>query len=199
MHSIRPHQGLYGALRPFRPDVNYTYPDINNIFLAYEAVVGGRRIFIPSFHRPDLLMSYRQNGFDDVFTRCRNATSGDAAACRASLPGRTRRFITQGIQALSGDRDDFWDPSRSKWTPIRTDGRTNRLLLSRPQHRLSENYELDVDVNGDGEPDGVWIDIGMEMITLSDGRQYVPLVSYLVLDADSLINRMFTGIWTGCG
>ncbi len=49
------------------------------------------------------------------------------------------------------------------------DGRANEqgYYSADPNTGLSENYELDVDVNGDGEPDGVWIDIGMEMITLS--------------------------------
>jgi len=48
-----------------QPDVGYTYPDINNTFLAYVGWVrdrnGGRlrRVVIPSFHRPQL---YRDAG-----------------------------------------------------------------------------------------------------------------------------------------
>lgn len=181
--------GPYGALRPFRPDVDYTYPDINNIFLAYEAVVGGRRIFIPSFHRPDLLMSYRQSGFDDVYTDVETRRLVMRPHAEHRYPDGTRRFITQGIQALSGDRGRFLGPFPFQ-VDTDQDGRANEqgYYSADPSTGLSENYELDVDVNGDGEPDGVWLDIGMDMITLSDGRQYVPLVSYLVLDADSLIN-----------
>lgn len=185
----QPGTGAYGALRPFRPDVDYTYPDINNIFLAYEAVVGSRRIFIPSFHRPDLLMSYRQSGFDNVFTDVQTRRLVMRPHAEHRYSDGTRRFIIQGTQALSGDRGRVIGPFPFQ-TDIDQDGKYNEqgYYSLDSSTGLNENYELDVDVNGDGEPDGIWMDIGLDIITLSDGRQYVPLVSYLVLDADSLIN-----------
>ena len=179
----------YGALRPFRPDVDYTYPDINNIHLAYEAIVGDRRVFVPSFHRPDLLKSYRQSGFDTVYTDVNTRRLVMRPHAEHRYPDGTRRFVTQGVQALSGDRSRFIGPFPFQ-VDTDNDGRYNEqgYYSVDPNTGLSENYELDVDVNGDGEPDGIWMDIGMDIVTLSDGRQFVPLVSYLVLDADSLIN-----------
>lgn len=44
-----------------QPDVNYTYPDVNNLFLSYSGTVWDdvsarwRRFIIPSFHRPQLM------------------------------------------------------------------------------------------------------------------------------------------------
>ena len=75
----RPHvgyreRGLDGQTAPPAPDVDYTYPDINNLFLAfrgtairdngpaatprYEEV----KVLIPSFHRPQYLKSGPANG-----------------------------------------------------------------------------------------------------------------------------------------
>ena len=46
----------------------------------------------------------------------------------------------------------------------------------------------EVDNDGDGINDGIWIDIGLPLQTDARGRVYKPLVSYLVLDMDGKIN-----------
>ena len=46
------------------PDIDRTYPDINNAFLSYDWVepVTGARMILPSFHRPQLLRNRIANG-----------------------------------------------------------------------------------------------------------------------------------------
>ena len=46
----------------------------------------------------------------------------------------------------------------------------------------------DVDNDGDGIPDSVWIDIGLPVRFTPDGRQYKPLVAFLCLDLDGRLN-----------
>ena len=46
----------------------------------------------------------------------------------------------------------------------------------------------EVDNDGDGVNDGIWIDIGLPVQTDARGRVYKPLVSYLVVDMDGKIN-----------
>ena len=45
-----------------------------------------------------------------------------------------------------------------------------------------------VDNNLDGQPEGIWMDIGFPVRTSPDGRCFKPLISYTVLDLDSRIN-----------
>jgi hypothetical protein len=46
----------------------------------------------------------------------------------------------------------------------------------------------DVDTDGDGIPDAIWIDIGLTVRATPDGRKYKPLVAYYVLDMDGRFN-----------
>lgn len=47
---------------------------------------------------------------------------------------------------------------------------------------------IDVDNDGDGTNDSIWIDIGLPLQTDMRGRVYRPLVSYLVIDMDGKLN-----------
>ena len=38
--------------------------------------------------------------------------------------------------------------------------------------------QWDVDSNGDGVPDSIWVDLGMPVRTMADGRMYKPLVRH---------------------
>lgn len=46
----------------------------------------------------------------------------------------------------------------------------------------------DVDANGDGIPDSVWIDAGLSPVSGPDGRLYKPLVAVHIVDMDGRIN-----------
>ena len=49
--------------------------------------------------------------------------------------------------------------------------------------------ELDVDTDGDGIKDAIWIDIGLPVQTdMETGRRYRPLVAYQILDMDGRFN-----------
>src|SRR5690606_32481605 len=46
----------------------------------------------------------------------------------------------------------------------------------------------DVDNDGDGLPDSVWLDVGFPVRTTLDGRKYTPVVAILVIDLDGRLN-----------
>lgn len=50
-----------------------------------------------------------------------------------------------------------------------------------------ESGPLDVDNDNDGNADGVWLNIGLDPITVGN-KQYLPLVSFLVRDLDGRLN-----------
>jgi hypothetical protein len=62
-------------------------------------------------------------------------------------------------------------------------------------------YGYDVDNDGDGIREGIWLDIDFPVQETSDGLLYVPLVSFTVIDADGLINLNAHGnlarVWGG--
>ena len=67
--------------------------------------------------------------------------------------------------------------------------RAHTATLSNPERRnFRANGTGEVDNDGDGIPDGIWIDIGLPIQTDTRGRVYKPLVSYLVLDMDGKID-----------
>ena len=52
----------------------------------------------------------------------------------------------------------------------------------------------DVDNDGDGIPDSVWIDPGFPVVTAKDGRQYKKLIAVLIRDMDGRINLNAMGV-----
>lgn len=50
------------------------------------------------------------------------------------------------------------------------------------------NGPWDVDNDGDGTPDSIWVDLGLAPRTSKDGRIYKPLVAILCLDMDGRVN-----------
>lgn len=51
----------------------------------------------------------------------------------------------------------------------------------------------DIDNDGDGVRDSIWIDIGLPLQTLPDGRKVKPLVAFLCKDLDGRLNLNFHG------
>ncbi|MEZ6070139.1 MAG: hypothetical protein R3C10_07620 [Pirellulales bacterium] len=52
----------------------------------------------------------------------------------------------------------------------------------------TDPYMFDVDNDGDGVPDSVWVDAGLPVQSSADGRLYKPLVAIMVIDMDGKIN-----------
>ena len=50
------------------------------------------------------------------------------------------------------------------------------------------NGPWDVDNDGDGLPDSVWVDLGARVQTMRDGRQVKPLFAIFCIDLDGRIN-----------
>lgn len=50
------------------------------------------------------------------------------------------------------------------------------------------DYAWDVDNDGDGLPDGIWVDLGYPARSAPDGRLYKPLFSFLCIDLDGRLN-----------
>lgn len=127
--------------------------------LAYLQNTGGTT---PSFHRPYLVAHLRQK-----LPRLFNGSDSGSGIRQAMIarptkehhPAFTGSNPTFSMDANGDDVPDGW-----------TDG------------------PWDVDCDGDGIPDSIWIDAGLSAVAGKDGRLYKPLVAAHIVDMDGRLN-----------
>ncbi|MDB5387724.1 MAG: hypothetical protein JWM11_3370, partial [Planctomycetaceae bacterium] len=180
------------------PDVDYTRPDLNTLALAFvgrglDQNGNDVPVIIPSFHRPQYL---RQGGVPIP-----NWPTVGSTATKVMRPHPNHvfagtavpRFLsTTATNALGQTVNPFpfgntttlqqgvWDMSSAAASPV-----------------PAPTYQWDVDGDGDLIKEGIWMDLDFPVQTLGDGRKYVPLFSFTVVDGDGLINLNVSGNQTG--
>lgn len=184
-------------------DEEYDAPDFQNLILAgreWDPRIRRWRVVAPSLHRPDLVN----------FWAARFTPSGSLQTW-LHIPLALRRRVI-----LRPDPADHWDDSlvpNGQWNPrdpfvdLNLDGNVvqaeavdaNGNGIYGPLDPQWEqpfangdfdaiNGPWDVDNDDNGEPDSVWVDLGMPVTTLKDGRQVKPLFAILCLDLDGRLN-----------
>jgi hypothetical protein len=181
------------------PDVDYTGPDINNLALSFV----GRGIdkngndvgvIIPTFHRPQLL---RQGG--GLIADWESSTKTTRRILRPHpehicVGSTQKRFIQDNTttNALGDTIAPFpfgtsSGPGANLKQGVWDLGAAPSLPVGSPV------YQWDVDNDGDGVKEGIWLDLDYPVQTMSDGRKFVPLFSFTVVDDDGLINLNVSG------
>ncbi len=197
-------------------DPDYTYPDVNNVFLSYDAyepfgtgyaggtndgALGRRRIIIPSFHRPQLASIKGSHGtpwFDSApANQVLRPHIGHQYVGSRGPTGTSRYMTDAAAQALWGTNVVGFpitpprDPNLGV-PPARTAQRGQQgvwSLSTPPTATTTLAYEYDVDNDGDGEYEGVWLDLGFDPpLEDATGQLYVPMFSFTIKDADALLN-----------
>ena len=194
-------------------NVDYTAPDVNNMFLAWYDLRYDNNDWqfariIPSFLRPSL-MPYLLGS-----AAWQNAATG---------PYREDMLRKMVLRPLPIDHKDFtgsnpyWDfNGTTTWNAIPPSsgkpywqGHLAELVYLCAGLKPDDGSELapnesvfDVDNDGDGMKEGIWIDVGLPVRMSSTGQMYKPLVSYTVLDMDGRTNVNTHGNkgqigWTG--
>jgi hypothetical protein len=188
-------------------DVSYNVPDHNNMHMAarvwipddpslnavlHSSLRGGRWVVIaPSFHRPDLANYYAKNPLTAALAA--DPTAGNIAAAAFH-----KRYILRPLRNMhpplpTPTRPGFnYETDAETLAYINPDSDNNGLL---DMLQATVNGQLnsrgliwDVDNDGDGLVDSIWVDLGMPVQTAPDGRQYKPLFAILCLDMDSRFN-----------
>ncbi|MFN5437994.1 MAG: hypothetical protein ACK5ES_25785, partial [Planctomyces sp.] len=214
--------------QPPAPDVDYTYPDINNLFLAFRGKAirdNGPSatprfeevtVLIPSFFRPQYMKSSLANGpagssivtdadwiqsFDGVN---RNTARFPARSFRPHplhIAGRlddgtvVPRYVLAGEATALGLQGGF--PFVPADNTNNSGNRPERGELGIWTGSHPDNYELDVDNDGDGTKEGIWMDLNFPIQETSDGVQYAILHSLTIYDLDSLIDLNVHGNLAG--
>lgn len=183
--------GPTGPVHFFGYDEDYDYPDHNNMFLAMERADG--QIIIPSFHRPHLIRQFEEAG---VFTDNYNSLNAGVGRqdTRRLLAWRDNTPEGRGRSVLLRPRE--MDVNASVVFNQVSDPVTGRELGNRWRDLLDLDgsgavgdspEELDVDTDGDGIKDAIWIDLGHPVQTVN-GKTFKPLFAFKVLSLDGKIN-----------
>ncbi|WP_182865786.1 hypothetical protein [Stieleria mannarensis] len=178
---------------------------------------------IPSFHRPSIInylmnapirLPTEPVGAGQTFAQIKaNPTDPNAAQRLEKLMTQIRRatlrplnfphfYYNAGVSDLDDDGDPFdGAPAFSGSNPAAILTRPIDLTVPLPNiitqiEDLAKwliNGPWDVDNDGDGLPDSVWVDLGLPTVTAPDGLVLKPMIAPLIEDWDGRINVNYAG------
>jgi hypothetical protein len=156
---------------------NYDAADYQNIHLAWQISPGPGQLPVvvrPSFHDPALVNYWQQRALSESV-----AWNDPTNAAANNLKRKVfMRPLVEDHPRFAVVNPAF-DPSSSFYAPNWT---------YNPASGAPQLPPWDVDNNGDGLMDSIWLHIGLPVQTAEDGRLYRPLVAYLILDMDGKLN-----------
>ncbi|MFO0909977.1 MAG: hypothetical protein U0794_16790 [Isosphaeraceae bacterium] len=135
-------------------DEDYDACDLENWFLAIQSADG--QVVIPSFHRPGILSSNPNNVNDNDWTRTTAQATNSAEMLLAT------RAMSRILRPRAAD---------------------GHSLISFPNLTPDPTGKIkyDVDNDGDGVTDSVWLDLGYPSKRSPEGKLFKPLFSFMVL------------------
>lgn len=192
---------------------DYDAPDFQNMLLAMKISTDQTAspyfpsaVVLPSLHRPDLMNYWYQRLYDDVsFMPTLSGLPRWQAILRPDLftgtqtPAEKNRIVALkrkiSMRPLPEDHPNFTgsNPAIVDNPIIEDDGSGNPVDFDFDGDGFKERLQAlhgpwDVDNDGDGKPDSVWVDLGFPAQTTADGRQYKPLFAILCVDLDGKLN-----------
>jgi hypothetical protein len=171
---------------PGGADEDYDAADFQNLLLgAYVGDGSSMQVRIPSLHRPALVdywIAKANLGPPTNVKKGWNDVGNDLAQA-------LRRKILMRPSSLDHfndlDGDDRRDEDGKVFTEPDFAGRMGALEFD-PTSTDPANW--DVDNDGDGVPDSVWVDAGLPVQSAPDGRLFKPMFAVLCVDMDGKIN-----------
>lgn len=168
-------------------------------------------VTIPSFHRPALAnfwfhrlhrSAWLAGVVIDPNERARailqpyNASGipqfGLDVPTAAQIAAIKRKFMLRPLREDHPDFDGSNPLSRYGVEPLATAFAGGNLVNPNTSEITFPHWEAvgpwDVDNDGDGVPDSIWVDVGLPVQKTEDGRWYKPLVAMLVEDLDGRLN-----------
>ncbi len=159
----------YNGLSPGSMDEDYDACDLENWYLALQSADG--QVMIPSFHRPGIIRYDLFNGVDDW-----QRVNFDG-------PNQTPLFSTSASRIL---RPCYADGHDSATFPdLKPDPSTGKIARYIGTTQVGTGY--DVDNDGDGVTDSVWLDLGYPSRRDSRGQLYKPLFAFMVIGLNGRI------------
>lgn len=206
--SLNHSRAAHGGTLPFalrsenipEPDVDYTSPDINNLFLAYDGYTldGGtiRRVVIPSFLRPQYLRDTSTGDhIDDWYANNSTVVPEKNTSKRVLRPHPGHVFVDPGGTATTTPRFTPLFPFQPSSNPSGTTQNGELGIFTGSFNSDAPIVELDVDNDNDGLIEGIWMDLDFPPVEHPNQptKYILPLFSFTVYDMDGLINLNTAG------
>jgi hypothetical protein len=155
----------------------YTYPDLNNMFLA--AVNTDGTVRMPSFHRHWLFSGVSTMG------GIQYALNDPANPNWTNTFGK---YLTLRPRPIDQKRNPL-DPNEPTVFPYPEDpGGDVKNMVGAPNYKITVNG-MDVTCTNDS----IWMDLGAPVMTTSTGRKFKALFAPLIVDLDSRVNLNVVG------
>ena len=139
-------------------DEDYDACDLENWFLAIQSADG--QVTIPSFHRPAIIRYDPNNNVDDW----------------------------QRLNQSNPNGGQLWADSAARiLRPCNADGHDQTTFKDLTPDPVTGKIDYDVDNDGDGKTDSVWVDLGYPARKDASGRMYKPLYAFMVIGLNGRI------------
>ena len=193
--SLQPNQLLAFGTLPDKDlilgdaDEGYDAPDMLNWWLSYRHPDG---TVIPSFHRPSVLnyiINQESWGSAD-YSQFRDLAVSLSRGTMRPLSIQTSDFELN--PNFTGGSENFGLRTQLK---ILSDGAATPQVINPPRARAHLHQLLvglinqpDVDNDGDGRKDSIWINPGLPLITSPEGKLLRPLIAPMIEDLSARLN-----------
>ena len=148
-------------------DEDYDACDLENWFLAIQSADG--QVTIPSFHRPGIVRHDTANAVSDW-------SAADRTSSAATFADSASRIL-RPVAADGNDAATFPD--------LIPDPGTGKMARYVGTQKVGDGY--DVDNDGDGQNESVWVDLGYPARRDSRGQLYKPLFAFMVIGLNGRI------------
>ena len=177
----------------------FDVPDYRDSWLANQSYVGGIPIIKPSYHCPEVV-----NYISNLFGSPSNMEKEDVAELLRLIDASTARILSYNfsaspinIQKNAGFRENDPTvvrlPSTFTWSTPPTNVQISALQAFVMDQINPTSGGWDVDNDGDGVADSVWMDPTLAVVYSPDGRRLRPLASVLIEDLDGRVNLNTSG------
>jgi hypothetical protein len=162
-------------------NVPYTYPDLNNMYLA--AINAGGQVLMPSFHRPWLFGSNQPA----TNPNWEQTTFGKYLTLRPRPVDQltNAQLLAAGLPAPLPDLATLTPPQQALLNTTIATLQANNQLLPYPEDNGGDVKNLYWLPGGN---DSYWVDLGYPVQVAPDGRKYKPMFAFFITDLDNRIN-----------
>ncbi len=172
LNHLAPNIGVLDTLLDLGgQDESWDAADYQNAFLSCTISRGAEAVTIlPSFHRPDLVNYYVDKFSLNLHRELKEFSDAEKQSLRSIV-----------LRPLRLDHPKFTGGNPLANLPAASGGF--------PALGIDPiNGPWDVDNDGDGQSDSVWVDLGHPVERSEDGRPYKPLFAFFVRDLDGKVN-----------
>ncbi len=174
----------YDPAGPGGADEPYDAADFQNLHLAmhyWDTTANMMITRLPSFHRPDLINWWSQQLPVSSVTKHDFRSDTDAVSVRGKMTAnQSEAAVWRKAMMRPNPFDHQYFPGN--------DPSTGPVFHPLWGYGTQNNPEWDVDNDGDGKRDSVWVDLGMPAQPSADGRWFKPMFAVLCVDMDGRLN-----------